>query len=131
MTRGSACVVGGRAVRHSAWWGAGERGRLSDWISDPWVSLRCGRTSCTAWCVAWGRGTRNGSQLVRFLLPALFRRLPTCRPCDCRPQVQPHAEAFGRACKLEPSKVANFGEEVVRGQPLFLVSQLLQVRHVY
>lgn len=58
------------------------------------------------------------------------RCLLTCLPCLCFSQVQPHAEAFGRACKLEQSKVANFGEEVVRGQPLFLVSQLLQVRHV-
>ncbi|KAG2440720.1 hypothetical protein HXX76_003577 [Chlamydomonas incerta] len=40
--------------------------------------------------------------------------------------VQPHAEAFGAACRLDAAHVANFGEEVVRGQPLFLVSLLLQ-----
>ncbi|GLI71457.1 hypothetical protein VaNZ11_016678, partial [Volvox africanus] len=40
--------------------------------------------------------------------------------------VQPHAEAFGRACRLDQAHVANFGEEVVRGQPLFLASLLLQ-----
>lgn len=42
------------------------------------------------------------------------------------PQVQPHAEAFGAACRLDSTHVANFGEEVVRGQPLFLVSLMLQ-----
>ncbi|KAG2441975.1 hypothetical protein HYH02_009769 [Chlamydomonas schloesseri] len=40
--------------------------------------------------------------------------------------VQPHAEAFGAACRLDKAHVANFGEEVVRGQPLFLASLLLQ-----
>ncbi|GIM14936.1 hypothetical protein Vretimale_17803 [Volvox reticuliferus] len=40
--------------------------------------------------------------------------------------VQPHADAFGRACRLDQAHVANFGEEVVRGQPLFLISLLLQ-----
>ncbi|EFJ40001.1 hypothetical protein VOLCADRAFT_120077 [Volvox carteri f. nagariensis] len=40
--------------------------------------------------------------------------------------VQPHAAAFGSTCRLDPVHVTNFGEEVVRGQTLFVVSLLLQ-----
>ncbi|GLC52406.1 Phosphoglucan, water dikinase, chloroplastic [Pleodorina starrii] len=40
--------------------------------------------------------------------------------------VQPHAESFGSSCRLDPAHVTNFGEEVVRGQPLFVASLLLQ-----
>lgn len=41
-------------------------------------------------------------------------------------QVQPHAEAFGKACDIDPAFITNFGEEVVRGQPVFVLSGLLQ-----
>ncbi|DBB11157.1 TPA: Phosphoglucan, water dikinase, chloroplastic [Trebouxia sp. C0006] len=40
--------------------------------------------------------------------------------------VQPHAESFKEACKLDPKYITNFGEEVVRGQPVFVLSILLQ-----
>ena len=30
------------------------------------------------------------------------------------------------ACKLDPKYITNFGEEVVRGQPVFVLSLLLQ-----
>ncbi|KAL3153549.1 Phosphoglucan, water dikinase, chloroplastic [Trebouxia sp. C0009 RCD-2024] len=40
--------------------------------------------------------------------------------------VQPHAERFKEACKLDPKYITNFGEEVVRGQPVFVLSLLLQ-----
>ncbi len=30
------------------------------------------------------------------------------------------------ACKLDPKYITNFGEEVVRGQPVFVLSILLQ-----
>ena len=38
---------------------------------------------------------------------------------------QPHAERFGRECQLDPKYIVNFGEEVVRGQPVFALSLLL------
>ncbi|KAA6428767.1 MAG: carbohydrate-binding module family 45 protein [Trebouxia sp. A1-2] len=40
--------------------------------------------------------------------------------------VQPHADSFKEACKLDPKYITNFGEEVVRGQPVFVLSILLQ-----
>ncbi|GAB4821271.1 hypothetical protein N2152v2_008317 [Parachlorella kessleri] len=42
--------------------------------------------------------------------------------------VQPHAERFAAACsnQVDPKYVANFGEEVVRGQPVFMLSVLLR-----
>jgi hypothetical protein len=40
--------------------------------------------------------------------------------------LQPHADAFGRAASIDPSFILNFGEEVVRGQPVFVLSGLLQ-----
>ncbi|GBG60684.1 hypothetical protein CBR_g12420 [Chara braunii] len=40
--------------------------------------------------------------------------------------VQPHAERFGLACNIQQSYVTNFGEEVVRGHPLFQLSIMLQ-----
>lgn len=40
--------------------------------------------------------------------------------------VQPAAEAFGKACKMDEANIVNFGEEVVRGQPVFMLSVLLQ-----
>ena len=39
--------------------------------------------------------------------------------------MQPHAERFGRDCQLDPKYIVNFGEEVVRGQPVFALSLLL------
>ncbi|KAG2496808.1 hypothetical protein HYH03_005215 [Edaphochlamys debaryana] len=39
--------------------------------------------------------------------------------------VQPHADAFREACRLDPQYTMNFGEEVVRGQPLFSAAQIL------
>jgi hypothetical protein len=49
---------------------------------------------------------------------------PVCTPTT-RAATQPHAEAFGAACKLDAANIANFGEEVVRGQPVFVLSGLL------
>eukprot|EP00897_Mesotaenium_endlicherianum_P008242 jgi/Mesen1/7446/ME000389S06789 len=40
-------------------------------------------------------------------------------------RVQPHAEHLGHACGIDQSYITNFGEEVVRGQSLFNLSQLL------
>jgi hypothetical protein len=38
--------------------------------------------------------------------------------------VQPHAERFAAACStVDERYVANFGEEVVRGQPSFMLRQ--------
>lgn len=39
---------------------------------------------------------------------------------------QPHAERFGDACGIDQAYIANFGEEVVRGQPAFVLSILLR-----
>lgn len=40
--------------------------------------------------------------------------------------VQPHAEAFRDACDIDQAYITNFGEEMVRGQPLFMLSVLLR-----
>lgn len=40
--------------------------------------------------------------------------------------VQPLAERFGAACDIDQAYIMNFGEEVVRSQPLFILSPLLQ-----
>lgn len=40
--------------------------------------------------------------------------------------MQPHAERFGAACAIDPKYTLNFGEEVVRGQPAFILSVLLR-----
>eukprot|EP00898_Chlorokybus_atmophyticus_P007825 jgi/Chlat1/8043/Chrsp73S00600 len=40
--------------------------------------------------------------------------------------VQPYAEQFGQRCNINQAYIANFGEEVVRGQPLFNLSIFLQ-----
>ncbi|KAK9862996.1 hypothetical protein WJX84_004122 [Apatococcus fuscideae] len=40
--------------------------------------------------------------------------------------VQPVAARFQKVCCLNPAFTANFGEEIVRGQPLFVLSWLLQ-----
>ena len=36
------------------------------------------------------------------------------------------AERFRDTCRVDPAYVANFGEEVARGQPVFIMSQLLK-----
>ena len=36
------------------------------------------------------------------------------------------AHVCREACKLDPKYITNFGEEVVRGQPVFVLSLLLQ-----
>ena len=38
---------------------------------------------------------------------------------------QPHADRFGAECALDPKYIVNFGEEVVRGQPVFALSLVL------
>ena len=40
--------------------------------------------------------------------------------------LQPLAERFRNTCGVDPAYVANFGEEVARGQPVFIMSQLLK-----
>lgn len=40
--------------------------------------------------------------------------------------VQPYAERFGAACAIDPTYILNFSEEVVRSQPAFILSPLLQ-----
>lgn len=46
-------------------------------------------------------------------------------PLPCR-LVQPFANDFKAACNIEPKYILNFGEEVVRGQPVFMLSVLLR-----
>jgi len=41
--------------------------------------------------------------------------------------MQPHAEEFGRRLDIEKSYIQNFGEEVIRGHPTYILSQLLQL----
>ena len=40
--------------------------------------------------------------------------------------MQPLAERFRDTCGVDPAYVANFGEEVARGQPVFIMGQLLK-----
>uniref|UniRef100_A0A7S0RVE0 Pyruvate phosphate dikinase AMP/ATP-binding domain-containing protein n=1 Tax=Pyramimonas obovata TaxID=1411642 RepID=A0A7S0RVE0_9CHLO len=40
--------------------------------------------------------------------------------------VQPHAEAIGKAANVDEKYILNFGEEAVRGHPLFILSMALQ-----
>jgi alpha-glucan,water dikinase len=40
--------------------------------------------------------------------------------------LQRHAEALGQRAKVDKAYIMNFGEEVVRGQPVFVLSGLLQ-----
>jgi hypothetical protein len=68
-----------------------------------------GSTACGLWCT---------------LTCLCLTRLPT-PPRTRTPHSQPHAEAFGRSCKIDPAFITNFGEEVVRGQPVFVLSGLL------
>ena len=42
-------------------------------------------------------------------------------------QVQPYANRFGTACEIDPKSIVNFGEEVVRGHPAFVLSRVIQV----
>lgn len=46
---------------------------------------------------------------------------------ECVFPLQPLAERFRDTCGVDPAYVANFGEEVARGQPVFIMSQLLKV----
>lgn len=39
--------------------------------------------------------------------------------------MQPHAVSFGQACNIDQAFILNFSEEVVRGQSVFVLSQLL------
>ena len=50
---------------------------------------------------------------------------PKVRVCRLYSLCQPHAELFGRECSLDQKYIINFGEEVVRGQPVFALSLLL------
>lgn len=40
--------------------------------------------------------------------------------------MQPLAERFGAECGIDQVYIANFGEEVARGQPIFVLGQLLK-----
>eukprot|EP00798_Chlamydomonas_sp_ICE-L_P020028 gene20028-26744_t len=41
-------------------------------------------------------------------------------------QIQPYAELFGKECDLDEKFIRNFGEEVVRGHPAFVLSTVVQ-----
>jgi alpha-glucan,water dikinase len=70
------------------------------------------------WSKDWSLTALAAVQRVELSLAAFADQM-----CS---QVQPHAEAFGKACQLDPAFITNFGEEVVRGQPVFVLSGLLQ-----
>ena len=41
--------------------------------------------------------------------------------------MQPYAERFGEACSIDQKFIMNFGEEVIRGHPAFVLSRIVQV----
>ncbi|KAK9807043.1 hypothetical protein WJX72_011773 [[Myrmecia] bisecta] len=70
------------------------------------------------WTPEWGLKALAATQRIELSLSAFADSIYSL--------VQPHAELFGESCKIDPSYILNFGEEVVRGQPIFVLSGLLQ-----
>ncbi|KAF8071284.1 R1 [Scenedesmus sp. PABB004] len=84
---------------------------------------QCGRLwgriagSGERWGRDWGLQALAAAQRVELSLAAYADEM-VCH-------VQPHAAAFGERCGIDASHITNFGEEVVRGQPAFVLSGLL------
>ena len=55
-----------------------------------------------------------------------YHTLPILSTQPLRSLIQPHARAFEEACKLDKAHILNFAEEVIRGQPFFILSMLLR-----
>lgn len=70
------------------------------------------------WDREWGLAALAAAERTQLALSAHMDTLYN--------QVQPHARLFGEKCKIDPKYIDNLGEEVVRGQSLFLLSPLLQ-----
>lgn len=80
-----------------------------------WQSLR----SRDRWGPEWSLEALAAAQRTELSLAALMDTVYS--------QVQPCAERFGAACILDPKFIVNFGEEVVRGHPAFVLSPLIQL----
>ncbi|BDA48979.1 Alpha-glucan water dikinase, chloroplastic [Coccomyxa sp. Obi] len=70
------------------------------------------------WSKAWAMRAHAAAQRLELSLGAYADSLYSL--------TQPLAERFGAACGIDPAYITNFGEEVVRGQPIFVLSQLLK-----
>lgn len=70
------------------------------------------------WSADWARLAMAAMDTISLALQAYMDEIVK--------RVQPHAEEFGVSCNIPQSYVINFSEEAVRGQPLFVLSVLLQ-----
>jgi len=93
-----------------------EDGELSQ-VAEQWEWVRSNAPGAR-WSKEWALAALATAQRTELSVAAHMDRIYGL--------VQPHAEAFQAACKLDAKHILNFGEEVVRGQPLFLSAQLLQ-----
>eukprot|EP00195_Chlamydomonas_chlamydogama_P011627 CAMPEP_0202911472 /NCGR_PEP_ID=MMETSP1392-20130828/55031_1 /ASSEMBLY_ACC=CAM_ASM_000868 /TAXON_ID=225041 /ORGANISM="Chlamydomonas chlamydogama, Strain SAG 11-48b" /LENGTH=539 /DNA_ID=CAMNT_0049601977 /DNA_START=269 /DNA_END=1885 /DNA_ORIENTATION=+ len=71
-----------------------------------------------AWSPSWAAAALA---VVERMQVALAQRLDAMYQ-----EVQPYAEQFRDKCKLDPQYITNFGEELVRSQPLAGMSRFLQ-----
>lgn len=94
-------------------------------ITEDLADLRC---CLHQWQALSGRGNKWDREWALAALAAAERtQLALSAFMDTiYNQVQPSAKLFGDKCKIDHKYIDNFGEEVVRGQPLFLLSPLLQ-----
>eukprot|EP00200_Dunaliella_tertiolecta_P010550 CAMPEP_0202370036 /NCGR_PEP_ID=MMETSP1127-20130417/1744_1 /ASSEMBLY_ACC=CAM_ASM_000462 /TAXON_ID=3047 /ORGANISM="Dunaliella tertiolecta, Strain CCMP1320" /LENGTH=1145 /DNA_ID=CAMNT_0048965873 /DNA_START=13 /DNA_END=3450 /DNA_ORIENTATION=- len=88
-------------------------------VVDQWEWLQQG-ASCESgrWSKDWAMAGLASLQRAEL---ALAQYMDTMYA-----EVQPHAERFAEACKLDRAYIDNFGEEVVRGRPLFVLAPLIQ-----
>uniref|UniRef100_A0A383WLS7 Uncharacterized protein n=1 Tax=Tetradesmus obliquus TaxID=3088 RepID=A0A383WLS7_TETOB len=85
---------------------------------------QCGRlwgrvaSADNRWSGEWGLQALAAAQRLELSLAGYAD--------DMCSHTQRHAEALGKAAKVDQAFILNFGEEVVRGQPVFVLSGLLQ-----
>eukprot|EP00882_Tetradesmus_deserticola_P000936 GHRQ01001016.1.p1 GENE.GHRQ01001016.1~~GHRQ01001016.1.p1 ORF type:complete len:749 (+),score=345.34 GHRQ01001016.1:55-2301(+) len=85
---------------------------------------QCGRlwgrvaTAGNRWAGEWGLQALAAAQRLQLSLAGYAD--------DMCSHTQRHANALGERAKVEKAYILNFGEEVVRGQPVFVLSGLLQ-----
>lgn len=83
-----------------------------------WELLKSDAGGGKKWSPEWSLVALAAVQRTELTLAATMDKIYS--------RVQPYAERFGEACKIDRPRIVNFGEEVVRGQPIFVLSSLLQ-----